>query len=154
MAVVLFWWRLHATTLWQLLLLGVLWTNGVFSVWQGNRPYSTGYVYGDEGETREVAGLIEFRRWTDRPLFVPHEVLFQIGDFRLVDGLPMDWTDMNAVAERIETEYPTMIALSVLTNTTSEVREALRNEKMQKILHSDYRMSCFGRYYVWERGLR
>ena len=83
---------------------------------------------------------------------MPHEVLFQMDDFRLVDGLPMDWTDMNAVAERIETEYPTMIALSVLTNTTSEVREALRNEKMQKILHSNYKMSRFGRYYVWERG--
>ena len=152
MAVVLFWWRLHATTLWQLLLLGVLWTNGVFSVWQGNRPYSTGYVYGDEGETREVAGLIEFRRWTDRPLFVPHEVLFQIGDFRLVDGLPMDWTDMDAVVERIKNEHPPMIALSVLTNMTGEVRKALSYEKMQKILHSNYKMSRFGRYYVWERG--
>ena len=67
MALVLFWWRVRVMTLWQLLLLGVLWTNGVFAVWQGNRPYSTGYVYGDEGETREVAGLIEFCRWTDRP---------------------------------------------------------------------------------------
>ena len=154
MAVVLFWWRLHAMTLWQLLLFGVLWTNGVFSVWQGNRPYSTGYVYGDEGETREVAGLIEFRRWTDRPLFVPHEVLFQLGDFRLVDGLPMDWTDMDAVVERIKNEHPPMIALSVLTNTTSEVREALSYEKIQKNLPPTYEMKRVGRYYVWWNGMR
>jgi hypothetical protein len=139
---------------WQLLLFCVLWTNGVFSIWQGNCAYSTGYVYGDAGETRQLAEWIVYNRENKHPLLMPHEVLFQMDDFRLVDGLPMDWTDMNAVAERIETEYPTMIALSVLTNTTSEVREALQNEKMQKILHSDYRMSRFGRYYVWERGLR
>ncbi|MBR4371616.1 MAG: hypothetical protein IKS92_11255, partial [Victivallales bacterium] len=149
MAVVLFWWRVRVMTLWQLLLLGVLWTNGVFSVWQGNRPYATGYVYGDEGETREVAGLIEFCRWTDRPLFVPHEVLFQLGDFRLVDGLPMDWTDMDAVVERIGNEHPPMIALSVLTNTTNEVREALNHEKLQKNLPPTYEMKRVGRYYVW-----
>ena len=149
MAVVLFWWRVPVMTLWQLLLLGVLWTNGVFSVWQGNRPYATGYVYGDEGETREVAGLIEFCRWTDRPLFVPHEVLFQLGDFRFVDGLPMDWTDMDAVVERIGNEHPPMIALSVLTNTTNEVREALNHEKLQKNLPPTYEMKRVGRYYVW-----
>jgi 4-amino-4-deoxy-L-arabinose transferase-like glycosyltransferase len=139
---------------WQLLLFCVLWTNGVFSIWQGNCAYSTGYVYGDAGETRQLAEWIVYNRKNKHLLLMPHEVLFQMDDFHLVDGLPMDWTDMNAVAERIETEYPTMIALSVLTNTTSEVREALRNEKMQKILHSDYRMSCFGRYYVWDRNLR
>ena len=141
--------RLPAMPLWQLLLLGVIWTNGIFSVWQGNRPYSTGYVYGDEGETREVAGLIEFCRWTDRPLFVPHEVLFQLGDFRLVDGLPMDWTDMDAVVERIKNTHPPMIALSVLTNTTNEVREALSHEKLQNNLPPTYEMKRVGRYYVW-----
>jgi hypothetical protein len=149
MAVVLFWWRVRVMTLWQLLLIGVLWTNGVFSVWQGNRPYATGYVYGDEGETREVAGLIEFLRWTDRPLFVPHEVLFQIGDFRLVDGLPMDWTDLDAVAERIGNEHPPMVAVSVLTNTASEVRDILRYEKIQKNLLPNYEMKRVGRYYMW-----
>jgi hypothetical protein len=149
MALVLFWWRVRVMTLWQLLLLGVLWTNGVFAVWQGNRPYSTGYVYGDEGETREVAGLIEFCRWTDRPLFVPHEVLFQIGDFRLVDGLPMDWTDLDAVAERVAKEHPPMVAVSVLTNTTSEVREVLRHEKLQKNLPPNYERKRVGRYYIW-----
>ena len=146
--------RLPAMPLWQLLLLGVIWTNGIFSVWQGNRPYSTGYVYGDEGETREVAGLIEFCRWTDRPLFVPHEVLFQLGDFRLVDGLPMDWTDMDAVVERIINTHPPMIALSVLTNTTNEVREALSHEKLQKNLPPTYEMKRVGRYYVWWNGMR
>ena len=134
---------------WQLLLFCVLWTNGVFSVWQGNRPYATGYVYGDEGETREVAGLIEFLGWTDRPLFVPHEVLFQIGDFRLVDGLPMDWTDLDAVAERIGNEHPPMVAVSVLTNTASEVRDILRYEKIQKNLLPNYEMKRVGRYYMW-----
>jgi len=149
MAVVLFWWRVRVMTLWQLLLIGVLWTNGVFSVWQGNRPYATGYVYGDEGETREVAGLIEFLRWTDRPLFVPHEVLFQIGDFRLVDGLPMDWTDLDSVAELIGNEHPPMVAVSVLTNTASEVRDILRHEKIQKNLLPNYEMKRVGRYYMW-----
>ncbi len=149
MALVLFWWRVRVMTLWQLLLLGVLWTNGVFAVWQGNRPYSTGYVYGDEGETREVAGLIEFCRWTDRPLFVPHEVLFQLGDFRLVDGLPMDWTDLDAVAERVAKEHPPMVAVSVLTNTTSEVRDVLRHEKLQKNLPPNYERKRVGRYYIW-----
>ena len=149
MAVVLFWWRVRVMTLWQLLLIGVLWTNGVFSVWQGNRPYATGYVYGDEGETREVAGLIEFHGWTDRTLFVPHEVLFQIGDFRLVDGLPMDWTDLDAVAERIGNEHPPMVAVSVLTNTASEVRDILRYEKIQKNLFPNYEMKRVGRYYMW-----
>jgi len=149
MAVVLFWWRVPVMTLWQLLLLGVLWTNGVFSVWQGNRPYATGYVYGDEGETREVAGLIEFQGWTDRPLFVPHEVLFQTGDFRLVDGLPMDWTDLDAVAERIGNEHPPMVAVSVLTNTAREVRDILRHEKLQKNLLPNYEMKRVGRYYIW-----
>ena len=149
MALVLFWWRVRVMTLWQLLLLGVLWTNGVFSVWQGNRPYATGYVYGDEGETREIAGLIEFHRWTDRPLFVPHEVLFQLGDFRLVDGLPMDWTDLDAVAERVAKEHPPMVAVSVLTNTTSEVRDVLRHEKLQKNLPPNYERKRVGRYYIW-----
>ena len=149
MAVVLFWWRVPVMTLWQLLLLGVLWTNGVFSVWQGNRPYATGYVYGEEGETREVAGLIEFQGWTDRPLFVPHEVLFQTGDFRLVDGLPMDWTDLDAVAERIGNEHPPMVAVSVLTNTAREVRDILRHEKLQKNLLPNYEMKRVGRYYIW-----
>ncbi len=134
---------------WQLLLFCVLWTNGVFSIWQGNCAYSTGYVYGDEGETREVAGLIEFHGWTDRPLFVPHEVLFQIGDFRLVDGLPMDWTDLDAVAERIGNEHPPMVAVSVLTNTASEVRDILRYEKIQKNLLPNYEMKRVGRYYMW-----
>ncbi|MBO7090819.1 MAG: hypothetical protein J6W23_03475, partial [Victivallales bacterium] len=149
MAVVLFWWRVRSMTLWQLLLLGVLWTNGVFAVWQGNRPYATGYVYGDEGETREVAGLIEFCRWTDRPLFVPHEVLFQLGDFRLVDGLPMDWSDLDAVAERVAKEHPPMVAVSVLTNTTSEVRDVLQHEKLQKNLPPNYERKRVGRYYIW-----
>ena len=149
MMVVLFWKRVRVMTLWQLLLIGVLWTNGVFSVWQGNRPYATGYVFGDEGETKILAKWIVDNGWTDRPLLVPHEVLFETGDFSLIDRPLVDWTDLDALAERIETEQPPMIALGVLTDMTWRVRGVLQDEKLQKILHRDYIMERIGRYYIW-----
>ena len=58
---------------------------------------------------------------------------------------------MDAVAERIEEEQPQMIAISMLTNATGEVREALQHEKLQKILKASYEMKGVGRYYVWTR---
>ncbi len=149
MAVVLFWRRVRVMTLWQLLLVGVLWTNGVFSVWQANRPYATGYVYGDEGETKVLAKRIVDNGWMDRPLWVPHEVRFQTGDFQLVNGLPFDWSDLDALAEQVETIKPPMVALSVLTDSTTVVQSVLRHENLQKILRRDYIMERIGRYYIW-----
>ena len=61
----------------------------------------------------------------------------------------MDWTDLDALAERIETEQPPMIALGVLTDMTWRVRGVLQDEKLQKILHRDYIMERIGRYYIW-----
>ena len=151
MALVLFWWRVRVMTLWQLLLLGVLWTNGVFAVWQGNRPYATGYLYGDEGETKQLGEEIIYEGWNNRPLLVPHEVLFETGDFSLIDRPLVDWKDLDALAERIETEQPPMIALGVLTDMTWCVKGVLQDEKLQKILQSNYEMRPVGRYYVWRR---
>lgn len=149
MAAVLYWWRSPVMALWQLLLLGALWTNGVFSVWQGNRPYATGYVYGDEGETRQLAKQVVDKGWMQKPLLVPHEVLFETGDFSLVSRELVQWMDLEALAERIENEKPPMIALGVLTDMTWCVRGVLQDEKLQKILQSDYEMKRLGRYYVW-----
>ncbi len=136
-------------TVWMLLLFCVLWTNGVFAVWQGNRPYATGYIYGDEGETKLLAQKIIHEGWMERAILVPHEVLFATGDFRLIDRPLIKWMDIDALAERIETERPPMIALGVLTDMTWCVSGVLRDEKMQKILHSNYEMERVGRYYVW-----
>ena len=134
---------------WQLLLFCVLWTNGVYSVWQGNRPYATGYVYGDEGETQKLAMQIVDNKWMEGSLLVPHEILFATGDFRLIDRPLIKWMNVDELAERIVAEKPPMIALGVLTDMTWCIKGVLQDEKLQKILHSDYEMRRVGRYYVW-----
>ena len=114
-------------------------------------PYATGYIYGEEGETKIIASLIAARRLEQQPLFVPVEVVQHLGWSDTRTPGPDLWNDPDTLARRIQAERPALVAASVLVQAVPVLQNLLANRDFQQALAANYQRHDLGGFLVWTR---
>lgn len=114
-------------------------------------PYATGYIYGEEGETKQIANIIATHRLEQPPLFVPVEVVQHLGWSDTRTPGPDLWNDPDTLARRIRTEQPALVAASVLVNPVPVLQNLLANRDFQQAMAASYQRHDLGRFIVWTR---
>ncbi len=138
-------------TLATALFLAAISLNAGFALRQTAGGYCTGYVYGDRGETKQVAKILA--KATDKPeqAIAPHEVLFYLDDFKLVNDVPEVFSKAEDLQAALRDRKPPVVATSPLVSTVANVSLLLSNPEIREILDAEYEYQKVGRYYVWTR---
>jgi len=114
-------------------------------------PYATGYIYGEEGETNIIAGLIAKHSLEQQPLLVPVEVVQHLGWSDTRTPGPDLWNDPDTFARRIHAEQPALVAASVLVQSVPTLQRLLANRDFQQALAVNYQLHELGLFFVWTR---
>ncbi|MGI6354234.1 MAG: hypothetical protein GX937_00210 [Lentisphaerae bacterium] len=114
-------------------------------------PYATGYIYGEEGETNIIAGIIAKHSLEQQPLFVPVEVVQHLGWSDTRTPGPEFWNDPDTFARRIHAEQPALVAASVLIHSVPTLQKLLADRDIQQALAENYQFHELGRFFVWTR---
>ena len=122
--------------------------NFAFAVKQNVAPYSTGYIYGEAGECAEIA---EYISRGNKSAFVPAEIATLVNQNDYQGFAPSNWDDLDALAARIRTEKPDIIACSLLINTMAQLKAINEHEPLVAELRSEYKCNKWGNVMVWER---
>lgn len=134
-----------------LLLIAAISVNTAFSIRQNTAPYSTGYIYGDKGETARLAQIIDANKWQNHLLFVPVEAVHLLGFYDTKGLPPAQWNDCGTLAHRIATEKPAVIAASILINPMGQMRQIRNTPELANVLDANYIHNKDNAMHVWIR---
>ena len=125
--------------------------NTAMVIRQATAPYATGYIYGDCGETLMVADMIKDNGWSAHDVIVPIEVSQGLPWAPERYVAPQNWSECAAIAQRISTEQPEMIAVSPLINPVAQLRVLAEDPALQTALGDYCQSRIGGRYWLWLR---
>lgn len=118
---------------------------------QSTAPYSCGYLYGDTGDTRNVAAFINDNLIDPERSLLPVEVLHELPRLDLAHRPPLLLDDLEAIRTTIRATSPEAIAISHLVFPAESVRRFLEDPELGRLLGSQYRRTGIGRYWLWHR---
>lgn len=118
---------------------------------QTTAPYSCGYLYGDVGDTRNVAAFINDNLIAPERSLLPVEVLHELPRLDLAHRPPFLLDDLSSLKTAIAVCPPESIAISHLTFPAPAVRQFFQDTELQALLSRHYRCTGIGRYWLWHR---
>lgn len=133
----------------SLLLTGALAMNAGTTLFQSCVPYSTGYIYGEQGECARLAALIREHGWEHETLIVPVEVVNLLGFYDTATMRPNEWKGCDYCAQLVETTKPRVVAFSFLINPVSFTREIRTSKCLNQVLNKYYDKTCDNSLTVW-----